>query len=164
MPAMEHKCKDKPAAYASWVIFDIKHPDGLFMLPKGKAKTCSEMVNMITKMELQGTYKELSLSGKNRLVFYLDEGMDSDKIKELHGLKWTKHGMSRKQLLAAVAIGVVGAVIGGTGLAVHLKQKRGHGNTLQSPDSTLNYCPRCKVHLDQGAIFCAKCSYRYTDR
>ena len=113
---MQPNCKNKPASYPSFAIFDIKRPDGLFMLPKGKAETCAEMINMITKINLHGTYKEAMLSGKHRILFYLDDAVDGDKIERMYGLKWTKHGIRWTSLLSAGTVGIVGGAFVGTAL------------------------------------------------
>ena len=70
---MHSKCTNKEPAYASWAMFHIKYPDRLFVIRHTSKQTCSDMINMITKLDMNGQFKEVKLNGKNRLIYYLDE-------------------------------------------------------------------------------------------
>ena len=61
-------------------------------------------------MNLEGEFKEVKLNGKYRLIYYLDEKQDPDKLQTTYKLTWKKAGMSTRKKLLAVAAGAIGLI------------------------------------------------------
>ena len=72
------------------------------------------MINMITKMDMNGQFKEVKINGKNRLIYYLDETVNIDELQKKHKLTWKQASMCTRDKLAAGAAVALGLLVGYT--------------------------------------------------